>query len=295
MDTRRLTRRTLLRGAALGGTGLLAAYFVGCSDDDDDNGGADGGTSTLAPTAAPTITLAPSTPADEAKEFALVDGWYRGEAVRYYDFGMNSPVSGGTVATAPIWVLITGVDASGMPIFVEGQHNIVDAIPGDTAYSDLWQVQMVTVPEDYAPDSITSAAGIEDAEFEVTVTDMFVNCPVIPAGSALEGGEPLVQGWYKDQEVFYPDFGANPATALPIFVMITGMDASGMPVFVEGQGNIIDSVPIDDGYSAFWQVNMVTVPEDYEANTLKSADDVASSGYDTQQTDMVVNCPVTVF
>jgi len=77
--------------------------------------------------------------------------------------------------------------------------------------------------------------------------------------------------------------------------MITGMDAQGNPQFVEGQNNIIDSVPDDAGYSAFWRVNMVTVPAGFEPNSLTSAADVVASGYEITQTEMVVNCPVTVF
>jgi len=36
----------------------------------------------------------------------------------------------------------------------------------------------------------------------------------------------------------------------------------------------------------------VTVPQNYVANTLKSAAEVMSSGYDIGETDILVNCPV---
>jgi hypothetical protein len=281
---KRFSRRTLLRGAAIGGTGLVAAAIVGCGDDDD--GGA------------PTTTLTPAdtaSPTEEAKEFALVGGWYRGNEVKYYDFGTNSPASGNAIGAAPIYVFITGMDADGNPEFVEGQHNVIDVVPGDAGYSDLWQVMLVTVGEGYEADSIRSRADVDASGFDVQVTDMLVNCPVVAAGSTLEGGEELVQGWYKGDAVFYPDFGLNPAFALPIWALITGMDADGNPQFVEGQMNIIDSLPGDEGYSAFWRVNLVTVPADYEPNTLTSAENVLSAGYDIAETDIVVNCPVTVF
>jgi hypothetical protein len=282
-----ISRRTLLRGAMLGGTGLAAAFIVGCGDDDDDD---DGGTTTApAGTTAPAETEAPQT-------FNLVSGWYRGNEVKYYDFGMNTPLTtGSSVLTAPIYVFITGMDADGNPVFVEGQHNIVDVKPGDDGYSDLWQVNLITVDETYEPDSIKSKADIDAANMSPEPIDMFVNCPIVPEGSTLEGGEPLVQGWYKGEEVYYPDFGANPAVAIPIWAFITGMDADGAPIFVEGQNNIIDSVPDDEGYSAFWNVNLVTVPEDYEPNSLKSASDVIDSGMEIATPGLVVNCPVTVF
>jgi hypothetical protein len=228
------------------------------------------------------------------KQFNLVSGWYKDRQVKYYDFGANTPLDqGSTVQTAPIYVFIHGMNADGTPDFVEGQHNIVDVVPGDEGYSDLWQVMLVTVPEDYEPDSIQSKADLDAANFEITETDMFVNCPIVPAGSTLEGGRPLTQGWYKGEEVFYPDFGANNTSAIPIYVMIHGMNADGTPDFVEGQMNIIDSVPGDPGYSAFWQVMLVTVPADYEPNSIRSREDVVAAGFPVTTTDMVVNCPVT--
>lgn len=282
MAPKRYTRRTLLRTSALTGAGLAAAFIVGCGDDDEGtDGNGNGGTATAPPMGGETLML--------------VSGWYRDQEVRYYDFGMNSPASGNTIATAPIWAFITGLDADGNPQFVEGQHNIVDVVPGDGGYSDLWEVMLVTVPEDYEPDSIRSAAEVQAAGYEITAPGMFVNCPIVPQGTMLEGGEALVQGWYKGEAVFYPDFGANPPSALPIWAFVTGMDADGNPQFVEGQNNVIDSVPDDEGYSAFWRVNLVTVDEGYEANSITSAQGVQDSGFEIAETDMVVNCPVTVF
>jgi hypothetical protein len=230
----------------------------------------------------------------QAQEFSLVSGWYRDRQVRYYDFGANTRLaSAGIVQTAPIYVFIHGINADGTPDFVEGQHNIVDVKPGDAGYSDLWQVMMVTVPDDYVADTIKSKADLDDSGFEVTATQMFVNCPIVPAGSTLEGGEPLTQGWYKGEEVFYPDFGMNNVSAIPLYAFIHGMNPDGTPDFVEGQNNIIDQVPGEAGYSAFWQVIMVTVPQGYTPNSIRSAEAVRASGFQMTPTQMVVNCPVT--
>ena len=248
-----------------------------------------------APSASPT---APQTaPAQQAqatlppKNFMLVSCWYKGNAVTYYDFGTNTPLVNGVPAAAPIWVFIYGNKADGSPDFVTGGHNIIDVIPGDKGYSDLWQVTLVTVPRSYQPDSITSAADVLKNNFPMTTTNMLVNCPVVPAGSTIEDGRALIQGWYKGQKVYYYDFGANDDIAAPIWALITGMDSQGNPIFVKDQNNIIDVIPGDKGYSAFWQVNLVTVPADYVANTLKSADDVMKSGYKITPTEINVNCP----
>jgi hypothetical protein len=238
------------------------------------------------------VALGPTASA-QAEQKALVSGWFRDREVKYYDFGTNTPLSGTGVAVAPIYVFIHGMNPDGTPDMVEGQHNIVDVRPGDPGYSDLWQVTFVTVPDDYEPDAITSKEEIDASGFEVEASDTLVNCPIVPEGTTLEGGEPLVQGWYQGEQVFYPDFGPNPATTAPIWVLIHGMNADGTPDVVEGQQNIIDTVPGQADYTAFWRVDMVTVPEDYEPNSIRSAEDVQAAGFEVTQTDMVVNCPVT--
>jgi plastocyanin len=184
------------------------------------------------------------------------------------------------------------MDAELNPQFVEGQHNIIDVVPGDAGYSDLWNINMVTAPSDYVAETLKSAADVMSSGYPVQPTDILVNCPIVPPGSTTETGTTLTQGWYEGQKVYYFDYGPNPDTTAPIYALITGMDAQGNPQFVEGQHNIIDVVPGDEGYSAFWLVNLVTVPSDYVAETLKSAADVMASGYPMIETDILVNCPV---
>ncbi len=315
MDTqqrlKRYSRRSVLKVGVLGvgATALIAA----CGGDDDtsstgstgasESTGSTGATGDSGATGATGSTGAEhstgatgSTGSTAAMELSLVHGWYRDREVQYYDFGMNTPLAqGSSVLTAPIYVFITGMDADGNPEFLEGQHNIVGRIPGHDGYSDLWQVMLVTAGEDYEADSVKSVDEVMSGNFEVTETNMFVNCPLVPEGTTLEGGEELVQGWHNGDAVFYPDFGANPPVAIPIWAFITGKDADGKPQFFEGQMNIIDSIPDDAAYSAFWRVNLVTAPEDYEANAVKSAAEVREMEFEVEQTDLIVNCPVTVF
>jgi LPXTG-motif cell wall-anchored protein len=231
---------------------------------------------------------------DPPKNYELVQGWYQGRQTFYYEFGMNTSLTsdGQSVQPAPIYVLVTGFDADGNPQPVEGQHNIVDVIPGDEGYSDLWQVMFVTVPADYQANTITAAADVLSGGYEITEAGVFVNCPIVPAGSTLAEGGDLVQGWYKGQEVYYFDFGPNTDKPAPIYAFVTGFDSDDNPQFVEGQNNVIDVIPGDEGYSAFWNVNLVVVPADYQANTITSADEVLAAGYDIMPTALLVNCPV---
>jgi hypothetical protein len=291
---RRYSRRSILAAGALGlgATAFLAA----CGDDDDEDFGSGPTGATGVTGGAPAGSTAQGGANGEAMEFALVSGWYKGREVKYYDFGMNTPLAqGNSVLTAPIYAFITGMDAQGNPQFVEGQHNIVAVVPGDEGYSDLWQVMLVTVDGSYEADSVKSVADVMSGGYEVAETDIFVNCPIVPEGSTFEGGEALVQGWYNNEAVFYPDFGPNPPVAIPIWAFISGFAADGSPQFVDGQMNIIDAVPDDPAYSAFWRVNLVMAPEGYQANMLKSADEIREMQYTMEQTDLNVNCPVTVY
>ena len=228
------------------------------------------------------------------RTFEVTRGWYQGRPTYYYDFGANTGATEDRlgVVPAPIYVLVTGFDAEGNPQVVAGQNNIVDVLPGDPGYSDLWQVTFVTTPQDYVANTITSAEQILNGGYELTVPGMFVNCPIAPAGSILAEGGDLVQGWYRGQEVFYFDFGLNSETTAPIYAFVTGFNENDEPIFVEGQYNIIDVIPGDEGYSAFWNVNLVVVPEDYQANMITSAAEVQASGYEIREAGLLVNCPV---
>jgi hypothetical protein len=220
-----------------------------------------------------------------AQVFEKTTGWYQDSSVSYYNFNnpVPSPDGGATVTPAPIYVLFYG---DGSP--VSGQRNIIDVLPEDAGYSDLWQVHVVTVPDDYVADTIRSYAQIAAGGYTVTPMDIFVNCPVVPEGSSLSDDEiDTTAGWYRGQEVFYFDFGMNPEETAPIYAFFYG---DGSPV--AGQGNIIDTIPGNADYSAFWQVHMVTVPDDYVPDSIRSEADLLTAGYPIQATDVIVNCPV---
>jgi hypothetical protein len=114
--------------------------------------------------------------------------------------------------------------------------------------------------------------------------------PSLPAANApvdFDQGPFITQGFGPHGEVVkYYNFDVQPTVPAPIYVLMKG----GKPV--DGQLNIIDVLPGDEGYNDFWQIIAVTVPDSYVANTIVSADTVVSSGYAMKSTDMLVNCPV---
>ncbi len=220
-----------------------------------------------------------------------------GQVVRYYNFDVHP------ATPAPIWVLFR--EGSATP--VEGQLNIIDAIPGDPGYNDFWQVWKVTVPVDYVANKATSIQDVLDAGYAMEATTTIVNCPVVPEGSVARegsGAEGLIQGWYKDQLVFYFNFGeaslttteAGTVPTSPIFVAFNvnpdqpdGGPASGFMhqgASIQSR-NVVATVPGDAGYSPLWEVFPYDNASFAQVTDLASAQAAPSFGLAA-----TVNCPV---
>jgi len=219
-----------------------------------------------------------------AVAFPVVNGWCKDQHVYYYNFFTNSPVTNGLVQTAPLYSLVTGFVSGNTsnPILVAGQHNIADVLPGDVGYSDLWQVIFVTVPGTYVANTIIDVTTLLAAYSNTTVGPI-VNCPVVPLNSTLAStGPSITYGWYRNETIHYFNFGPSPSFTIPIFVLPN----------VTGQYNIIDQVPGDPGYSAFWNAELFTAPNGYVANTYKSQAEVTSADLVSQNGPQAINCPV---
>lgn len=67
---------------------------------------------------------------------------------------------------------------------------------------------------------------------------------------------------------------------------------NGSATQIAGQLNVIPTIPGDAGYSDFWLINKVTVPDNYVPNTLTSEAEILASGYAITKTTTIVNCPV---
>lgn len=93
------------------------------------------------------------------------------------------------------------------------------------------------------------------------------------------------------QQVQYYNFDVQPTSPAPLYVLFR----EGSGTSVEGQLNIIDVLPGDEGYSDFWQVYAVTVPTGYQANTISSLARINSAGYSKEKTSILVNCPVVPY
>src|SRR5207247_11344974 len=91
----------------------------------------------------------------------VTTGFYRGKMIGYFDFGPIKLRHGNKLA--PIWTVTNGA---------AGQHNIVDSVPGQAAYSPLWQLNTVTFKQGVTPYLLRSKADVDAA---ATKGDISVN------------------------------------------------------------------------------------------------------------------------
>src|SRR5437660_598256 len=110
-----------------------------------------------------------------------------------------------------------------------------------------------------------------------------------PVSGLLRTMIPQVDGWFRNGSVSYLDFGPQSNVAVPILAFFQATSPS---TPVAGQRNIIDTIPSQPGYSDFWRVYKVLVPDGYVANSIRSLGDAVASGYTIQETNTIVNCPV---
>jgi len=66
---------------------------------------------------------------------------------------------------------------------VAGQRNVIDALPGNSNYSDLWNVVKVVVDASYVANDLKDARSILAAngagQLNLEMTTIYVNCPVV--------------------------------------------------------------------------------------------------------------------
>ncbi|MDZ4823250.1 MAG: hypothetical protein SH856_07310 [Flavobacteriales bacterium] len=220
-----------------------------------------------------------------------------GEDVEYYNFDVMS------TNPAPIYVLFK----SGSATPVAGQLNIVDVIPGDNSYNDFWNVVMVTVPDSYVANTVTSVTEIFSKGYATTNSDIIVNCPIVPSGSTAtkrfgSSDTGLTQGWYNDKVVHYFNFAEAPIMGSdvplsPIYVTFNinpDMAGGGPPSgFVTEVGtdqthNVLASLPGDSDYSPLWSVSVYDNNDFATVSSLSSASSSTIMAMDV----MTVNCPV---
>jgi len=228
----------------------------------------------------------------QSKNYPLIQGWKDGQKIYHYTFyvkmfdqSVAQPPS--ITPTVPIYKMVLHEDDD---IHNTTQQSLIDAIPGDDNYSDLWQVVKVVVPAGQAPiksqDTLLSlqAAGT----VKLVPTDIYVNCPVVGPNSTL--GNPsdsgLISGFYRNQTVQWFNLGENPRGNATENIYHIGPNPNTTLSEV-----VVTLPPI---YSAFWDVYFVQAANNVDvAATYRNR---SSFGTQTPQwLHALANCPISLF
>ena len=220
-----------------------------------------------------------------------------GEHVTYYNFDVQP------TAPAPLYVIYR----AGKSAPLADQLPIVDALPGDSGYSDFHAVVRVTVPAGYVANTLTSAAQLRAAGYPMERTTMIENTPIVPEGSRARlrlGGASaaLSTGWFDGKTVRWFTFAERPLTGsvVPLSTIFVSFKVNpGAPDGGPASGfktepgtaqahNVVATLPSDAGYSPLWAVSVYD-NADFDAvrdlATLSKAKVLASNV-------ATVNCPV---
>jgi hypothetical protein len=115
----------------------------------------------------------------------LEQGWFRNRQVFYFNLGANThavdAADGFVLTSAPIYAFFYANRTR-----VPGQKNVVDVLPGNASYSDLWGIVKVTVDPLYVSNSLNSTSAINQAvsagKVIIQLTGLYRNCPVVQLG-----------------------------------------------------------------------------------------------------------------
>ncbi|KAJ3103404.1 hypothetical protein HDU96_009276 [Phlyctochytrium bullatum] len=263
-----------------------------------------------------------------AKVYDTQMGWEKGRRVYFWDFGAFSAPAGpasapsSRVGVIPIYLIFY---ANG----TKAGDNIIDTLPCQPGYSDLWSAQNITLTPaasaTYTPNALRNASAVlaEVAAGRATQTSLGVNvnCPVVPFGSTVKDSSPAngaavpkpVSGWFKGEKVFYFDFGPVEYGVETQMVFATatkdGKKAadSMWVVFLikflfamrtRAEQKKLTSFPpfqnrsFDGLDTPFWGLTLVTDVPDSLVGGLKSRDDIVKAGLATRDGGKVVNCPI---
>lgn len=86
----------------------------------------------------------------------------------------------------------------------------------------------------------------------------------------------------------YYHLDVQSTTPAPVYILYR----EGEEKPVDGQLDVVNSLPGEDGYNDFRRVWKVRVPRDYVANTISDASMLKHAGYKMEKTDRLLNMPV---
>lgn len=206
---------------------------------------------------------------------------------------------------AELFVLFDEV--SGLP--VAGQLPILDSVPKGAAndvpdliarrFSASWEVNVALMASTYDPADPLMAVDSIEALFDspslrrVYTTNLYLNCPVVPAGSTVDPGSPPIERalWRGNEISLLPYDLEDGVTHPQVMFQFVGADGQALPN-PEHPHLVLSHVPGDPFYSSIWEVWSVVVPSGFPVTSLRSAADVANAHLPIRSANIRLNCPV---
>jgi hypothetical protein len=162
------------------------------------------------------------------------------------------------------------------------------AVASLLASSVAAQAATTPVDPDKAPIAAVDRFSKEAAHLQLRTPENHLPGPNEPVD--FDSGPFITQGLSPStgKPVRYYNFDVQSTMPAPVYVLYREGEAKP----VEGQLDIIDTLPGEKGYNDFRQVWKVTVPKDYDANTIVDAGALKDAGYKMEQTPTLRNMPI---
>lgn len=114
---------------------------------------------------------------------------------------------------------------------------------------------------------------------------------------------PVSRGFVDGKQIEFYKFSAfvpQDANWFPQYEKFPGMPVNEMYIWTDSAGNpsldeqqpIVDVLPLQAGYSDFFEIILVTPPTNYKPNTIKSRATLLRSEYELTRTGNIINCPL---
>ena len=203
-----------------------------------------------------------------------------------YRFNTGGSIGGGVVSYALDGKQYVAATSGTVSAFFGGSG--LPAVVVFAAGRSAAPVAMKPVDPDQAPVAAVDRFSEKAAHLQVRTADNKIPGPNEPVD--FDTGPFITQGLSPttSKPVRYYNFDVQGTASAPVYVLYR----EGEEKPVEGQLDIIDTLPGEKGYNDFRQVWKVTVPKDYVANSITDAGTLRDAGYQMQQTDTLRNMPV---
>jgi alcohol dehydrogenase (cytochrome c) len=203
-----------------------------------------------------------------------------------YRFNTGGSIGGGVISYALDGKQYVAATSGTVSAFFGGSG--LPAVVIFAAGRSTAPVAMKPLDPDQAPVAAVDRFSEKAAQLQVRTADNKIPGPNEPVD--FDTGPFITQGLAPKtgKPVRYYNFDVQPTAAAPVYVLTR----EGEEKPVEGQLDIIDTLPGDKGYNDFRQVWKVTVPKDYVANSLTDSAALLDAGYKMQQTESSRNMPV---